>query len=217
MEHVLTGICFYPSTFARGFLVALGLDMVRWLPALGNGSVAFARALRRSVRMVCTVKQERVQPPSHPKRLLLRDIMIALLLAVTWLMQGSSSVRAEATVVLDTIETPGVDETAFTKHARPPNAVAPHATFAGAETLKELGQTYLFFVYVLSGEGIDRDKVRLWLEGTMRPKTMSEICADPIIAEKAWYVSYEYADPDDIAIASTTISRRDCRRMTEHP
>ncbi|TYC63558.1 hypothetical protein FMN50_04300 [Rhodobacterales bacterium] len=216
MEHVLTGICLYPSTFARGLLVALGLDMVRQQTAFGNGSVEFARAFRRSVRMVSTVKHERVQLPSYPKRLLLRDIMIALLLAVTWLMQGSSSVRAEATV-LDTIEAPGVDETAFTKHARPPKTVAPHATFAGAETLQELGQTYLFFVYVLSGEGIDRDKVRLWLEGTMHPNTMSEICADPIIAEKAWYVSYEYADADDIAIASTTISRRDCRRMTEKP
>lgn len=166
------------------------------------------------ILMFTPPKEDPARPEYRLKALLPRGAVIVVALGVTWQLLDLLSFRIMHSV-LETTAAATVDEGVFTRFAVPPTDLAPQTTFSGAEADEDMGRKYLAFVYILTGEGIDRGKVQAWLDDTMRPQTMAAICRDPIIEEKAWYISYEYADPDDISIASTTISRRDCRRMAE--
>lgn len=102
----------------------------------------------------------------------------------------------------------------FTRFAIPPESLVPETRFVGAEFEENLSQKTLSFVYVLRGPDISKQAVGAWLTEVMKPQTMMAICNQSIIAKKAWYVTYQYADPDDYSIAYLSISRRDCRAVS---
>lgn len=98
------------------------------------------------------------------------------------------------------------------KHDAPlPAELAETSVFQGIEP--DVVEKVIYYQYGISGPGIDRDRIRSWLEETLKPDLANHWCQERLIADRGWTIWYEYRDPDDRLVASTHVSRGDCRRL----